>query len=247
MLSIFKKKFTGTVDLSELGTDMHSHLLPGIDDGSPDTDTSLRLISGMRELGYQRLVTTPHIMWDLYRNDGDSISAAHQQLQQATPSIPPPVPLRAAAEYFLDDHFDELLDKNVPLLTIKDNWVLVEFSFVTAPLNYKEKLFNLQIKGYQPVLAHPERYNYFMSRKDIYEELRTLGCLFQLNILSLTGYYGKGPLELSRHFIKKKLVSLLGTDLHHDRHLQALQSAHSLNDSIKSLLDTGNILNPSIK
>lgn len=247
MLSIFKKKSVGTVDLSELGTDMHSHLLPGIDDGSPDSETSLRLISGLKELGYRRLVTTPHIMWDVYRNDAESIAASHEQLKRATPSIPAPVPLHAAAEYFLDDHFDELLNNNVPLLTIKDNWVLVEFSFVNAPIGYKEKIFNLQIKGYQPVLAHPERYNYFMSRKEVFEELRTAGCLFQLNILSLTGYYGKGPLELSRHFIKKKWVSLLGTDLHHDRHLHALQSAHTLNDAVKSLLDTGNILNPSIK
>jgi protein-tyrosine phosphatase len=246
MLSIFKKKSAGSVDFSGLGSDMHSHLLPGIDDGSPDTDTSLRLIRGLQDLGYDRLVTTPHIMGDVYRNDLNTITASHQQLQQVTPAIPTPIPLLAAAEYYLDDYFDELVRNKVPLLTIKDNWVLVEFSFVTAPIDYKEKLFDLQINGYQPVLAHPERYNYFMSRKEIFEELKTAGCLFQLNILSLMGYYGKGPLELSRHFIKKKWVSLLGTDLHHDRHLQALQSAHTLNDTIKSLLDSGNILNPSI-
>lgn len=242
MLSIFKKKVAGTTDLSELGADMHSHLLPGIDDGSPDSETSLRLIRGLQGLGYSRLVTTPHIMWDLYRNDRETIDAAHQQLQQAQPSVP----LRFAAEYFLDDHFDELLNSNVPLLTIKDNWVLVEFSFVTAPMNYKEKIFNLQIKGYRPVLAHPERYSYFQHQKETFDELHTAGCLFQLNILSLTGYYGKGPQELSRHFIKKKWVSLLGTDLHHDRHLQALQSSPSLNDSVKSILDAGSLLNPTL-
>jgi protein-tyrosine phosphatase len=247
MLSIFKKKSVGTVDLSELGADMHSHLLPGIDDGAPDTDTSRRLISGLQDLGFSRLVTTPHIMWDIYRNDADIISTAHKTLQQAIPSIPAPVPIRAAAEYFLDDHFDDLLDNNVPLLTIKDNWVLVEFSFVTAPINYKEKIFNLQIKGYQPVLAHPERYNYLMHQKSIFDELRTAGCMFQLNLLSLTGYYGKGPQELSRYFMKKKWVALLGTDLHHDRHLQALQSAPSLNDSVKSVLDAGTLMNSSIK
>jgi protein-tyrosine phosphatase len=247
MLSIFKKKSAGSVDFSGLGSDMHSHLLPGIDDGSPDTDTSLRLIRGLQDLGYDRLVTTPHIMGDIYRNDRNSITAAHQQLKEVTPAIPSPIPLHAAAEYYLDDHFDELVRNKIPLLTIKDNWVLVEFSFVTAPINYKEKLFDLQINGYQPVLAHPERYHYLMSHKEIFDELKIAGCLFQLNILSLTGYYGKGPLELSRHFIKKKWVSLLGTDLHHDRHLQALQNAHTLNDTIKSLLDSGNILNPSIK
>jgi tyrosine-protein phosphatase YwqE len=242
MLSIFKKKTAATVDLSGLGADMHSHLLPGIDDGSPDEETSLRLIRGLQDLGYSRLVTTPHIMWDLYKNDASIIEDAHKKL-----SIPSNVSLRPAAEYFLDDHFDQLLQDNIPLLTIKDNWVLVEFSFVTAPMNYKEKLFELQIKGYQPVLAHPERYSYFMPQKEIFEELRTAGCMFQVNLLSLTGYYGKGPLELSRHFIKKQWISLLGTDLHHDRHLQSLQSAPTLTDTVKSLLDSGTILNPTIK
>lgn len=243
MLSIFKKKTSATVDLSGLGADMHSHLLPGIDDGSPDMETSLRLMRGLKELGYSRLVTTPHIMWDVYKNDASIIAGANQQLHNAATL---PMPLRPAAEYFLDDHFDQLLEKNIPLLTIKDNWVLVEFSFVTAPINYKEKIFELQIKGYQPVLAHPERYNYFMHQKEIFEELRTAGCMFQVNLLSLTGYYGKGPLELSRHFIKKKMISLLGTDLHHDRHLDTLQNASTLTDTVKSLLDSGTILNASI-
>jgi protein-tyrosine phosphatase len=246
MLSIFKKKSAGTVDFSPLGTDMHSHLLPGIDDGSPNAETSLRLIRGLQDLGYTRLVTTPHIMWDVYQNDAEIIDGAYKMLQQSIPAIPAPIPLRPAAEYFLDDHFDQLLDNGIPLLTIKDNWVLVEFSFVTAPMNYKEKLFNLQIKGYKPILAHPERYNYFMHQKQIFDELHTAGCMFQVNMLSLTGYYGKGPQDLSRHLIKKKLVSLLGTDLHHDRHLQALQSSPSLTDSVKSLLDSGTLLNPSI-
>lgn len=247
MLSIFKKKTGATADFSALGADMHSHLLPGIDDGSADVETSLKLINGLQDLGFSRLVTTPHIMWDVYQNDADIIASAQKQLQQATPSIPAPVPLHAAAEYFLDHHFDELLDNNIPLLTIKDNWVLVEFSFVTAPRNYKEKIFNLQIKGYKPILAHPERYNYFAHTKDIFDELHTAGCMFQVNLLSIAGYYGKVPQDLARHFMKKKMVSLVGTDLHHDRHLHALQHSPGLNDSIKSLLDSGLLLNPSIK
>lgn len=240
MLSIFRKKTRGTTDLSALRTDMHSHLLPGIDDGSPDAETSLRLMSGLQGLGYSRLITTPHIMWDMYRNDADTIGNAKSQLAST------PVPIHAAAEYFLDDHFDQLLESDTPLLTIKDNWVLVEFSFVTPPMNYKEKIFNLQIKGYRPILAHPERYSYFLNSKKVFDELHTAGCMFQLNLLSLTGYYGKLALELSRHLIKNKLVSLLGTDLHHDRHLNTLRQSPSLNDTIKSLLDSGTLLNPTL-
>lgn len=247
MLSIFKKKHAETVDLSELGADMHSHLLPGIDDGAPDIESSIRLVRGLQDLGFQRFVTTPHVMWDVYRNNNDTINAAYQSLQSEMDASGIAVSLKPAAEYYLDDHFDKMLDDNVPLLTIKDKWVLVEFSFVTPPINFKEKLFNLQIKGYQPVLAHPERYNYFSRQKEVFDELITAGCLFQLNILSLTGYYGKAPQEMAKYLIKKKSISLLGTDLHHERHLNALRAAGPAMHSIKSLLDAGSILNPTLK
>lgn len=245
MFSIFKKKLTGSPDLSELGADMHSHLLPGIDDGAPDTDCSAILIKGLQELGIQRFVTTPHILWDMYKNTKESIDAAQEKLRLSfNGSIP--APFRAAAEYYMDDHFDDLIEKNVPLLTIRDNWVLVEFSFVTPPMNLKEKLFALQIKGYQPVLAHPERYTYFSSSKAIYDDLNDAGCLFQLNLLSLTNYYGKQVNELAGYLLKKNYVNLLGTDLHHERHLHALRHSPNLTDSIKQLLDSGRLLNPTI-
>jgi tyrosine-protein phosphatase YwqE len=156
------------------------------------------------------------------------------------------VPIRAAAEYFLDEHFDELLETNTPLLTIHQNWVLVEFSFVTTPLNFKEKLFNMQMKGYQPILAHPERYLYFMSDKKWYDELKEAGCYFQLNILSLTGYYGKASLQLAQYLISKRYINLLGTDCHHFRHLNTLQSSHKIMEPIQSLLDSGLLLNSSL-
>jgi protein-tyrosine phosphatase len=246
MFSIFKKKKRTPVDLSGIGTDMHSHLLPGIDDGSPDTETSLELIAGLQELGYKKFITTPHILWDMYKNDVGTIFTAHQQLQQALKQNNVDVPVKSAAEYFLDDHFDELLQSNAPLLTLHNNWVLVEFSFVTTPLNFKEKLFNMQMKGYQPVLAHPERYLYFMADKKWYDELKNAGCYFQLNILSLTGYYGKASLQLAHYLINKQYINLLGTDCHHFRHLHALQSADSLMEPVQLLLDSGRLLNPSM-
>jgi len=246
MFSIFKKKSSVSVDLSALGTDMHSHLLPGIDDGSPDDATSLTLIKGLQHLGYRQFITTPHIMWDVHKNNAMSITNAHGQLQRSLEQEGLAVPVRAAAEYYLDDHFDDLLRKDVPLLTVKDNLVLVEFSFITTPRNIKETLFELQIKGYKPILAHPERYNYLVSQKNWYDELKEAGCFFQLNLLSLTGYYGKIPNELAHYLIKKKYIDLLGTDLHHDRHLDALRSSSSLMDGVKSLLDSGKILNGSL-
>jgi tyrosine-protein phosphatase YwqE len=154
--------------------------------------------------------------------------------------------LHAAAEYYLDDFFDSLLQDGTPLLTITGNLVLVELSFVTTPLNFKDKLFQMQIKGYQPILAHPERYLYFAKTRGMYDDLKSMGCLFQVNLLSFAGYYGKGPLELAHHMVEKKYVDLLGTDMHNERHLDVLRNSGFITDTINKLLDTGKILNPTI-
>lgn len=246
MISIFKKKIRERPDLSGLVTDMHSHLIPGIDDGSPDLDTSLELIEGLTDLGYRKLITTPHILWDLYKNDITTITPAYEELMAGLKAKNSEVPIHFAAEYFLDYHIDELLENEKPLLTLKDNMVLVEFSFISVPLDLKDKLFNLQMAGYQPVLAHPERYGYLLKTKEVYNELRDAGYLFQVNLLSLTGYYGKVPYELAHHLVKNKFVDLLGTDLHHIRHLNALQSSPELTDIIKYLQDSGTLLNQTL-
>ncbi|MBN8787276.1 MAG: histidinol phosphatase [Terrimonas sp.] len=224
MFSFFKKKkpvFSG--DLGIIGTDMHSHLLPGIDDGSPDIDTSIQLIEGLTALGYKKFITTPHLMIDLYPNNRQTITSACNKLTAELEKRKMNVEIKAAAEYFLDDHFDSLLEKKEPLLTIKDNMVLVEFSFASPPLDYKQKIFDIQMKGYKPILAHPERYGYFHSKPEVYDELRHAGCFFQVNLLSLIGYYGRGVQQTAERLFKKKQIELLGTDLHHERHLNNLQ------------------------
>lgn len=226
---------------------MHSHLLPGIDDGSPDPEVSIQLIKGLAALGYKKLITTPHVMWDMYRNTHEIIQGAHKALMAELKKAGVAIDLHAAAEYYLDEHFVQMLDGNMPLLTIKDNMVLIEFSFISSPFDLKDILFKLQIKGYQPVLAHPERYVYLNSNKGFYDELRDAGCMFQVNLLSLTSYYGKGVTDLANYLIKKNYVSLLGTDLHHDRHLHALQNAGSdITATIQRLLGSGNIINSSL-
>jgi len=244
MFSIFKKKYSGPVDLSGLRCDMHSHLLPGIDDGSTDPQHSIVLINGLKDLGYEQLITTPHILWDLYKNDANTIGAAWNKLEPVIQDQQLLVPFRYGAEYFLDDYFDQLLQSKTPLLCLSQKIVLVEFSFVNAPFNFKEKIFQLQIEGYQPVLAHPERYLYFNNK--VFDDLKEAGCLFQVNLLSLAGYYGKGPLDVAHHLIKKDYVHLLGTDLHHERHLDALRNGHRIMDSVNHLLDSGRLLNPTL-
>ena len=243
MFSIFKKKYPSVpVNFSGIGTDMHSHLLPGIDDGSPDLEMSVRLKKGLEETGLKQFITTPHIMWDIYKNTASTIDAALKTLQQKDGQTN----IRAAAEYFMDEYFDSLLAADEPLLTIQNKMVLVEFSFVAAPLDLKEKIFALQIKGYQPILAHPERYEYLAGNKAVFDELKSMGCLFQVNLLSLTGYYGKIPNDLAAYLISKNYIDFAGTDLHHLRHLQALHQSKHIMPALLRLLNSGKLQNHSL-
>lgn len=240
MLSIFRKKTAASVDYSSLVTDMHSHLLPGIDDGAADTAQSAALIQGLQDMGFKKFITTPHIMSDMYPNTPDTINAAFSRLQSDYGSA---LPLRPAAEYFLDESFDGLLQQNQPLLCIANNTVLVELSFVTTSINFKERIFEMQIRGYQPILAHPERYLYFGNSRGMYDELKDAGCQFACNILSFTGYYGKGPVELANYLLKKDYVDYLGTDAHHERHIDALRKAQAIIPIMQRLTDAGRLLN----
>jgi tyrosine-protein phosphatase YwqE len=229
-------------NFSRLKTDLHSHLLPGIDDGSPDIATSLLLIRGMMDLGYTKLITTPHIMWDMYKNSRSMVLEKLDVLQKAVKEAGLDIEIQAAAEYFLDDYVEGLVKNNEPLLTVGEKMVLVEFSMAHPSMSLKDILFDMQMQGYQPIIAHPERYIYLEHAKDFYEELKDIGCLFQLNILSLGNYYGKSVNELAHYLIKKGFYDLVGSDLHHVRHLEAMHSP-ALVAPLKKLLDTGKIRN----
>jgi tyrosine-protein phosphatase YwqE len=226
MFNLFKKKIP-VVSVSgqlPLSIDMHSHILPGIDDGSPDVDTSLLLIKGMYDLGIRKCIATPHIIGDLYRNNDETIEAALRKLQSACSAAAISMQITAAAEYMLDDYFMDLLKLQKPLRTLRENLLLTEMPYTFKPINLDEMLFNIITEGYQPVLAHPERYNYLHADFDAYDELKEKGFLLQVNLLSLTGYYGKEVAKAARYIFEKGLVDYVGTDLHHGRHLSAFQS-----------------------
>lgn len=237
-----KKKNTTSVDLSWLQTDIHSHLLPGIDDGVQDMETSLELIKGLAELGFKKIVTTPHILWEIYPNTPEIIKSKTDEVRHALTEANIDIELHSAAEYFIDDYFEQNLKNKNPLLTIRHKVVLVEFSMITAPLDWQEIIFEMQIQNYQPLLAHPERYVYMKQKKEFYDQLKDMGCFFQLNLLSLTGYYGKAVQEIAEYLIKKDYYNFAGTDMHNVRHLATLQKLAS-SASLKKLQDSGTIKN----
>lgn len=225
MFSLFKKNNPLIPGYFPISTDIHSHILPGIDDGSPDTAGSIELVKGLMQLGIHHSIATPHIISDLYRNNPQTIGAALETLQRAIHKEGLSFTVRAAAEYLLDPYFFELLQNGEPLLTVKDRLILTEFSFGNMPDNPKQMSFEIITNGYTPILAHPERYAYFHSNYKAYHLLQELGFLLQVNLLSLTGYYGAPVARAARYIIQNGLASFTATDLHHPRHMAALQDA----------------------
>lgn len=241
LFKIFKREEQAGNSFEWLHADMHSHLLPGIDDGSPDIATSLELIKGFEALGYRKIITTPHVLWEIYPNTTDSILKKLDEVRNEISNAGINIEFNAAAEYFIDDHFTEQLKIKTPLLTISGNMVLVEFSMVNMPMDLQEVLFEMQMQNYQPVLAHPERYTYLYRRKEFFDQLKDAGCYFQLNLLSLSGHYGEDVQKLADYLLKQNYYDLAGTDLHNSRHLSLLQKVPL--SQIKRLQDSGTIKN----
>ncbi len=222
-------------DYAFLGTDMHSHLIPEVDDGSPDVETSIVLIRKLQDRGYKKLITTPHIFQDYYPNNSETLNTGYEKLLRGLEKAGIDLPIRVAAEYYLDTHVMDLLDKDIPLLTLSGNKVLVEFSMVTPPLHREDFLFRLRVKGYEPVIAHPERYTYYHSTFDQYQFLSDKGFALQLNILSFSGQYGKSVQKMAHRLMDQGLVQYLGTDLHHSRHAAKLEELQKNKRLMKKL------------
>ena len=217
-----KKRIPLTDFFTNSFVDIHSHLLPGIDDGAKDIDTSIALILKMASYGIKNFITTPHVLGNVYPNSTavikEKLTVVQKELEKREIKG---ISIQAAAEYMLDEEFSALLEQK-DILVLKDNYILVEMSYFSAPINLYEVLFKIQLKGYKPVLAHPERYNFYHSDFKSYYKLKQAGCLFQLNLLSLTDQYGKGVQKISEKLLKENLYDFVGTDTHHQNHLALL-------------------------
>lgn len=220
----FRKKNIETVLPADLlafmGTDIHSHLLPGIDDGVPDVATAVQFIEELHGMGIKKIITTPHIMMDRYPNSADTMTAPYQAVTAALAQKNINLPFHYAAEYYLDEQFEALMKK--PLHTLNGQLVLVEISFMSAPPQLHQWVFDIAALGYTPLLAHPERYNYCHKNFELYQQFKQWGCQLQVNLLSLTGYYGKHIQQAAEKLIALEMIDFIGTDLHHEKHLRAI-------------------------
>ncbi|WP_298222795.1 CpsB/CapC family capsule biosynthesis tyrosine phosphatase [Flavobacterium sp.] len=225
----FLKKKVFLKDLIPSGyVDIHSHLLPGIDDGASAIEDTLFLTQELQDLGFEQCITTPHIMKSVWDNTPEIIESAYQSALTVLKKERQ-LSLRYGAEYLIDPNFVTLFETG-SLLTLKDNYVLVELSYLNPPIQLYNILFDLQIAGYRPVLAHPERYLYYHQQFRDYEKLKNAGCLFQLNMLSTVGYYGVEVAKAAENLLQKGMIDYVGSDVHHGNHIKAFSNKILLKD-----------------
>ena len=225
-------------DLIEDYTDIHSHLLPGIDDGSKDYATTVALIIALKDIGFTQFTATPHIIKNIWDNTKEGIEKLSAETAAKLATDGHTTSFQAAAEYMMDDSFSKLVESG-PLLTVKENYVLVEMSYINPPMQLYDILFEIRVAGYQPILAHPERYLFFHSSFDEYKKLKKAGCLLQLNLLSSVGYYGKGVAKAAQQLLEKGMIDFTGSDVHHENHVKSfgkkleITSTTELKEAIK--------------
>jgi tyrosine-protein phosphatase YwqE len=237
-------KLKHPVDLSSVAADMHSHLIPGIDDGSKTMEESIELIRSLHTLGYKKLVTTPHIISDYFKNTPEIITSGLEKLREAITVAGLPVTIEAAAEYMLDAGFIKKY-KSEKLLTFGNNYLLIELSAYTPPENLFQIFFDLKIDGYNPILAHPERYHYWHYNIDHYISLKDREIFFQINLPSLAGYYSPEVRKIAEQLIDNNLVDFVGTDMHNTVYFDQVEKSR-FSKHLEKLINSGKLLNNTL-
>lgn len=238
---LFKSKIK---DLAVLEADMHSHLIPGIDDGAKTLEDSIKLIFGLKELGFKHFITTPHVMADYYNNSSDKILRGIDEVRKGLAQAELDVTIQGSAEYYMDENFADLIKKN-DLLPFGDNYILFETGFDNKPYNMEGTIFDLKLKGYKPILAHPERYRYMHQDFEAYQRLFEYEVDLQLNLGSLAGAYGPQEQKIAEKLIKKEMVSFIGTDTHRMSHVKLFPKTFK-NKYLKQLIESGKLKNKEL-
>jgi protein-tyrosine phosphatase len=244
LFGLIKNNKTPDTDLSVLHTDIHSHFIPGIDDGAKSIDDSLALIRGMKELGYKKVITTPHIMTDGYRNTPEIILSGLEKVKEALKKAEIDIEIEAAAEYYYDFEFENKI-KTGNVMTFGKKYLLWEIPFINPPENMNQLIFEMATRGYKPVLAHVERYGFWQQNFEKYEELADRGVLLQMNINSVTGHYSIPTRKAAQWLIDKNMISFVGSDCHHIGHIELIKKAIT-DKHFQKLLGSDKLLNRTL-
>lgn len=204
-------------------TDMHCHLVPGVDDGSPNIETSISLLEQMIDMGFKRIFISPHVTQDTFENTPETLDEPMAQLQAEAQQRGLPVELHRHAEYRIDDFFLQQ-KKNDRLTVLPGNYILLENPFSQEPYQLESMLFDVKMSGFIPIMAHPERYKYYsVTNPERYNRLHDFGVLFQLNMLSLAGRYGRVERNTALELLECGMVEFIGTDIHGQSHTKLLK------------------------
>lgn len=204
-------------------TDIHCHILPEVDDGSPDTDTSVMFVGRMQQWGIDRIIASPHVTKDAFPNTPAILDAATERLNKALEAKGSGIRVSHHAEYRLDEFSKSQWEQGI-FMTLPDNYIMIENPFVAEAWFIDQCIFDLQVKGLSPILAHPERYSYYFRNRSRYDTLHNAGAKFQVNLLSLAGAYGKEQREVAEYLISKGYVDFIGSDLHNANHADIIDS-----------------------
>ncbi len=223
MFSFFKTKKMPQVEMARISTDMHSHILPGIDDGANDVQQSIEIIKSMKGLGYENFFFTPHVLGDYYPNTNESIEKSFDKLNYYLDLKRMDNKRHAVAEYFYDDRLVDLMEAQSIRTYGQTKFFLFELSFRQKPQLLKEFIYNVQMKGYKPILAHPERYTF--ATIDMLEDLKNRGVHLQLDLMSLTNNYGKDVKKMADKIVKHKMFDFVGSDIHRINQISVIDEA----------------------
>ncbi|MBU1667753.1 capsular biosynthesis protein [bacterium] len=235
----FSKEKQSLVDV-----DLHSHLIPGIDDGAKDMERSIELILSLKEMGYKKLITTPHVS-DMFLNSSETILKGYQALKAELTHRKIEIDIEVAAEYYADEHFEALLSKKDILTFGKEKYLLFELSYFTPHHDLESLVYDIKLAGYTPVLAHPERYVYLHDTIDEYINLKSMGVLFQINLNAIENYYSSEVTQTVKKLIAYGLVDFIGSDTHHRRHTKFLKESFS-NALYQKIFKHNTILNDTL-
>lgn len=230
MFTYFKKRKTFLRDLWEGTPEIHSHVLPGLDDGSKSIENSLELLKKYEKMGCPRVIGTPHTMYGIYDNTLETIRKSYQSIPVDLLGIG----LSYSSEYMLDDGFINIL-KEKKIIPLYEKYLLIEMSYFQPPNNLFDLIFQIGAQGYIPIMAHPERYAYFHQNLDIFTELKNKGCLLQLNALSLSGHYGEQTMRACNNLLKKGVFDFIGIDTHKISHLEKFSEIKVMSSLIPEL------------
>ena len=236
MFSFFTKK-EYLVDYLEGFIDIHNHILPGIDDGAKNVEESIELIKGFGEFGVRNFICTPHIMENYYPNTPETIKNSLALLQNdLKKNNLDHVKIAAAAEHMIDSNFETILEKGL-LMPLTENYLLVEMSYLQPSINFDDAVIKISENNFFPILAHPERYIYLHQSIDAYTKFKSKGMLFQLNLLSLDGFYGKDVQRIALKLLEENMIDFVASDVHNRRQLTALKKITLNKERFKKIVE----------